>query len=160
MAEILFVDDSSDDAALFRFAARQAGIGATVRWAGGGEEALDLLIRRRFCPLVTVLDLKMPGIDGLLVLARLRADPLYRHVVVVVLTGSTRESDRVDALRLGCNLFFIKPDGLDGYLALARKIGELLPDPDAAAGPEMKKPSPLAPEGPPVKSAPGQGFEP
>ena len=125
--EILLVDDDADDRALFCMAAKEAGIGYPIRAACGGEEAVDLLLKQRIAPVVTILDIKMPGIDGLEVLRRLRADPLYRNVVVVVLTGSDLESDRIEALRIGCNLFLTKPASLAGYIEMAQRIKALLP---------------------------------
>ncbi|MBI5203239.1 MAG: response regulator [Elusimicrobia bacterium] len=125
--ELLLVDDDANDAALFCLAAKEAGISYPIRVAGSGEEALDLLLGKRFCPVVTFLDIKMPGTDGLEVLRRLRADPLYRNVVIIVLTGSDLESDRVEALKLGCNLFLTKPESLSGYIEMARRIKALLP---------------------------------
>ena len=127
--EILLVDDDEDDAFLFVLAAKDAGIPYPVRTVQSGEGAIDLLLTRGFAPLLTILDIKMPGIDGLEVLQRLRDDPAHRDSPVVVLTGSDLDGDRVEALRLGCKLFLTKPSSLAGYAALAERVKTLLPPP-------------------------------
>lgn len=124
-AEILLVDDDEDDRFLFVRAVKEAGIPCRVRTAASGEEALGIL--RTFSPALTVLDIKMPGIDGLEVLRRMRSDPGLRGAGVVMLTGSDLDADRVEAMRLGCRLFLTKPDSLKGYGELAERIKPLLP---------------------------------
>ncbi len=125
--EILLVDDDAADADIFLIAAKEAGMPYPVRWAAGGEAALELLSSRRVAPVLVLLDIKMPGIDGLETLRRLRADPLYRELPVVMLTGSDLERDREQALRLGCSQFLTKPANLAGYFELAARIRRLLP---------------------------------
>lgn len=125
--EILLIDDDPNDAELVRLAAQEKGGLPPIRWAASGEEALELLLRRRLSPLLILLDIKMPGIDGLETLRRLRADPIFRNVVVVILTGSDLESDRIEAMNLGCNLFLTKPATLSGYYDLIAKVKKLLP---------------------------------
>jgi CheY-like chemotaxis protein len=125
--EILLVDDSPDDAEIFRLAAKEAGFPYSIRVADSGEAALDLVLKQRIAPLLILLDIKMPGIDGLEVLKRIRADPIYRNVVIVVLTGSSLEADRVAALDLGCNLFITKPSSYEEAVEVARRIRSLLP---------------------------------
>ena len=123
---ILVVDDDPDDAVLFCMACRKVKVPYAVQVAGSGKEALDLLLEKRIAPLLTVLDIKMPGIDGLEVLRRLRADKICRAAVVVVLTGSDLTSDRNAAAGLGCNLFLTKPTSFTGYLEIAQRIKSLL----------------------------------
>lgn len=127
MTGILLVDDDENDRLLFCLAAKEAGFPHPVHVARSGEEALDLLLTRRLSPVMTVLDIKMQGIDGLEVLRRLRADPAHRDSPVVMLTGSDLDSDRAESLRLGCKLFLTKPDSLSGYQELAARIKTLLP---------------------------------
>jgi CheY-like chemotaxis protein len=125
--EILLVDDSPDDAEIFRLAAEEAGLSYAVRVAESGEKALDLILKQRIAPALILLDIKMPGIGGLEVLRRVRADPIYKNVVIVILTGSSLESDRVAALELGCNIFITKPSSFDGAVEVAKRIKALLP---------------------------------
>lgn len=127
--EILLVDDDEDDAFLFCLAAKEAGIPHRIRTANSGEAALDLLRARSVMPLLTVLDIKMPGIDGLELLRRLRAESSHRGSAVVMLTGSDLDSDRAEAERLGCLLFLTKPSSLEGYAAMAAKLKSLLEPP-------------------------------
>lgn len=124
---ILLVDDSSDDRELFRISAGEAGITHPIREASSGEEALDLLLREGLAPLLILLDVKMPGLDGFMVLRRLRAAPEHRKTLVVMLTGSDLESDRRQAETLGCDLFLTKPASMAGYVEAARRIKSLLP---------------------------------
>lgn len=124
--EILLVDDDEDDRFLFGRAAKEAGILHPVRTAASGEAALELLRTGSVSPVLTVLDVKMPGIDGLEMLRRLRSDPALRELEVVMLTGSDLDSDRAEAMRLGCRLFLTKPDSLKGYGDLAERLKALL----------------------------------
>ncbi|MBI4422303.1 MAG: response regulator [Elusimicrobia bacterium] len=124
---ILLVDDDADDAELFRIAAKEAGISHPIITARSGEEALDLLLNRRLIPALTLLDIKMPGIGGLEVLRRLRAEPLHRSADVIMLTSSDLERDRIEAQRLGCSLYLTKPASLPGYIEMAERIKKLLP---------------------------------
>ena len=130
--EILLVDDDEDDAFLFELAVKEAGVPDPIKAVLNGEEALELLLARRMSPVLTVLDIKMPGVDGLEVLRRIRADPGLRDAEVVVLTGSDLAEDRAEAERLGCRLFLTKPSSLAGYAELAGGIKELLTGRDGA----------------------------
>jgi CheY-like chemotaxis protein len=124
---LLLVDDEEDDAFLFRLAAQEAGISRPILTAHSGEAALDLLAAEGVSPALIVLDIKMPGIDGLEVLRRLRADPAHKELPVVMLSGSDLESDREESMRLGCKLFLMKPDSLKGYAEVAARVKSLLP---------------------------------
>jgi two-component system response regulator len=114
---VLLVEDDEDHAFLIRRAfADMADAVVTVEVAGNGEHALERLARTRFDrggpPQLVLLDLKMPRMDGLEVLARIRADEATRELPVVVLTSSERQEDREQALRLGATWFVCKP--IDG----------------------------------------------
>lgn len=124
--EILLVDDDEDDRFLFGLAAKETGIPHPVRTAASGEAALDLLRTGSVSTVLIILDIKMPGIDGLEVLRRLRSDPALRELEVVMLTGSDLDSDRAEAMRLGCRVFLTKPDSLKGYAELAERLKALL----------------------------------
>jgi len=125
--EIILVDDDPNDAELVRLAAQEIGGLPPIRWLASGEAALEALLGRRLSPLLILLDIKMPGMDGFETLRRLRADPIFRNVVVVILTGSDLEADRVEAMNLGCNLFLTKPATMSGYYDLIGRIKKLLP---------------------------------
>ena len=96
-----------------------------------GAEALDFL----FCtgiyadrdphemPQVTLLDLKLPKVDGLEVLRRLRADPRTHMLPIVILTSSNEEKDVVDGYKLGANSYVRKPVDFNEFLEAARQLG-------------------------------------
>lgn len=120
--EILLVEDDADDAELFRIAASEAGLGNPIRLAKNGGAALELLLGERLSPSLILLDLKMPGIGGFEVLRRLREDPARQNDRVFVLSSSNLESDQIEALRLGCERYLVKPASYSGYVRLAAEI--------------------------------------
>ena len=111
---VLLVEDDPDHVFLVRRAlADLPGAEVSVEVAGDGEQAVERLARSRFAdagpPQLVLLDLKMPRMDGLEVLRRIRADEAARDLPVVVLTSSERQEDREEALRLGATWFVCKP---------------------------------------------------
>ena len=115
---VLLVEDDEDHVFLVRRAlADLAGAEVAVEVAGDGEQAVERLARARFSPggppQLVLLDLKMPRMDGLEVLRRIRADEAAAGLPVVVLTSSERQDDREEALRLGATWFVCKPT--DGH---------------------------------------------
>jgi two-component system response regulator len=111
---VLLVEDDEDHVFLVRRAlADLAGAAVTVEVAGDGEQAAERLAWARFAPggppQLVLLDLKMPRMDGLEVLRRIRADEAVAGLPVVVLTSSERQEDREEALRLGATWFVCKP---------------------------------------------------
>src|SRR5437868_12295350 len=114
---ILLVEDNPDDEALTLRALRKNNIGNEVVVARDGVEALDYLLGTGAyagrdagdLPQVTLLDLKLPKIDGLEVLRRVRADPRTRMLPVVILTSSKEEQDLVTGYSLGANSYIRKP---------------------------------------------------
>jgi CheY-like chemotaxis protein len=114
---VLLVEDDADHVFLVRRAlADLPGTEVTVEVAGDGEQAAERLARSRFGPggrpQLVLLDLKMPRMDGLELLARIRADEAVADLPVVVLTSSERPEDRQAALRAGATWFVCKP--IDG----------------------------------------------
>ena len=114
---VLLVEDDPDHVFLVRRAlADLAGIEITVEVAGDGEQAVERLARSRFGPgerpQLVLLDLKMPRMDGLEVLRRIRADEAAAGLPVVVLTSSERQEDREAAVAAGATWFVCKP--IDG----------------------------------------------
>lgn len=123
---ILLVDDSPDDRFLFEQAWRKAGIRHPLKTVGSGRSALEYLFGsgpyadRTLHPLpaLALVDIKMPDLTGLEVLARVRADERLRRLPVLMLTASTMASDVADAYRLGANGFLIKPATLHELVEL------------------------------------------
>ena len=128
---ILLVEDNPDDEELTLRAFRQNNILNEVAVAHDGQEALDYL----FCqgahaardphqmPAVVLLDLKLPKIDGLEVLRRIRADARTRLQAVVILTSSKEEQDLVNGYRLGANSYIRKPVDFTKFMEAARQLG-------------------------------------
>ena len=111
------VEDDDDHVFLIRRAlADLADLAVSVEVAADGEQATERLARSRYepggRPQLVLLDLKMPRMDGLEVLRRIRADEAAAGLPVVVLTSSERQEDREEALRLGATWFVCKP--IDG----------------------------------------------
>ena len=131
---ILLVDDSDSDRELLLRALEIIGCPLNVATAQDGQEALDYLYGRgryqerdpKITPALTILDIKMPKVDGLEVLQRVRGDVRLRHLAVVILTSSDEEGDRLEARRLGVTFYFTKPLDFDGYLGLARRLQRML----------------------------------
>ncbi len=128
---ILLVEDNPDDEALTLHALATHKIGNQVAVARNGVEALDYL----FCtgphsgrdpedlPAVVLLDLKLPKIDGLEVLRRIRADKHTRLLPVVLLTSSNEEEDRLRGYSLGANSYVRKPVDFDSFVHAAGQLG-------------------------------------
>ncbi|HXT71299.1 MAG TPA: response regulator [Vicinamibacterales bacterium] len=117
---VLLVDDDPRDLRLTELALAQAGITSGVVKVQGGVEALESL--RGETPSVVLLDLKMPGMDGLQVLREIRADDRLRAVPVVVLTSSREDRDIDDCYAHGANAFVVKPVKFQEYLSAIKDI--------------------------------------
>jgi two-component system, response regulator len=128
---ILLVEDNPDDEALTLRALRKANVRNEVIVAHDGVEALDLLLGRSdppgsdtaLLPQVVLLDLKLPRIDGLEVLRRLRADERTRFLPVVILTSSNEEEDRIAGYKLGANSYVRKPVEFGHFADAVRQLG-------------------------------------
>lgn len=128
---ILLVEDSSDDVDLTLLAFESSKVLNEVVVVRDGEQALDYLfaigpyagrdIDRS--PELVLLDLKLPKIDGLEVLQRMRADPRTRRLPVVVLTSSGEERDRISSYDFGANSFIRKPVEFAQFMEAARQLG-------------------------------------
>jgi len=128
---ILLVEDNDDDAELTAMAFREAKIANPLLRVEDGVEALDYLFgrgkhasrNRADLPAVVLLDLNLPRLGGLEVLAALRADEQSKHLPVVVLTSSTEEKDRMQAYRHHANSYVQKPVDYDQFVEAARQLG-------------------------------------
>jgi len=131
MKPILLVEDNPDDEALTLRAFRKNNITNEIIVARDGVEALDYLfatgthagLSTDRMPQVVLLDLKLPRIDGLEVLRRIRADERTRLLPVVVLTSSKEEQDLVESYRIGANSYVRKPVNFDEFMEAARQLG-------------------------------------
>ena len=128
---IMLVEDNPDDEVLTLRALRKNNIQNEVVVARDGVEALDYLFgtgahaerdtRRK--PVVLLLDLKLPKIDGLEVLRRLRADERTQCIPVVVLTSSKAEQDLINSYSFGCNSYIRKPVDFVQFVEAVRRLG-------------------------------------
>jgi CheY-like chemotaxis protein len=128
---ILLVEDNPDDVELTLRAFAKSNIANQVIVATDGDEALEYLFATgrhagrdsRLLPEVVLLDLKLPTIDGLGVLRRLRADERTRRLPVVILTSSNEEQDVLRSYDLGANSFVQKPVDFTDFIDAARHLG-------------------------------------
>jgi two-component system response regulator len=128
---ILLVEDNPDDVLLTLRAFERSRIVNEIVVARDGAEALDYLFARgthasrdpAIMPEVVLLDLKLPKVEGLEVLRRLRADDRTRRLPVVVLTSSNEEKDVITSYELGANSFVRKPVDFNEFVEAARQLG-------------------------------------
>jgi CheY-like chemotaxis protein len=128
---ILLIEDNPDDEALAMRALKRNHIVNEIVIAHDGVEALDYVFGTgsyqgrdvSVQPTVILLDLKLPRLDGIDVLRRLRADDRTKLVPVVVMTTSSEEQDRIDSYRLGCNSFIRKPVDFVEFSEAVRQLG-------------------------------------
>lgn len=128
---ILLVEDNTSDVALTQRAFRKNAIGNPLVIAEDGQQALDYL----FCkgeylardisdqPMLVLLDLKLPRVDGLEVLRQLRADPHTRRIPVVILTSSSEEQDLAAGYDLGTNSYIRKPVDFHQFADVIKQLG-------------------------------------
>jgi len=131
MNEILLVEDNPDDVELTLRAFRRSNVANEVVVARDGVEALDYLFATGqyadrdpdTLPQVILLDLKLPRIDGLEVLQRVRAHPKTKLLPVVILTSSTEERDLVNGYSLGANSYVRKPVDFEQFADSVKQLG-------------------------------------
>ena len=122
---ILLVEDNADDEQLTLRAMRQSDIPNIIRVARDGAEALDKLFgaAETRLPDLVLLDLKLPKVNGLEVLQKIRADERTRTLPVVVLTSSDEERDIIESYELGANSYIRKPVDFDQFIDAVRQLG-------------------------------------
>ena len=128
---ILLVEDNPDDEALTVRALKKNKIVNEVIIARDGVQALDYLFGQgphagrdtKDLPQVVLLDLKLPKLDGLGVLRRLRADDRTKLLPVVILTSSNEEQDRINGYGLGANSYVRKPVDFDAFVSATAQLG-------------------------------------
>jgi len=131
IVDLLLVEDSPDDVELTLRAFKKINLSNPIHVVRDGAEALEFL----FCtgayahrniqdsPKVVLLDLKLPKVDGLEVLKRIRADPRTKSIPVVILTASREESDVVSSYELGVNSYIVKPVDFEQFVEATRTLG-------------------------------------
>jgi CheY-like chemotaxis protein len=127
---ILLVEDNPNDIELTLAALEAGQLANEIVICRDGAEALDFVYRRgpyekrpEQDPAVILLDLKLPKVDGLEVLAKVKGDPQTRSIPVVMLTSSREETDVVRSYDLGVNAFVVKPVGFNEFFAAIQELG-------------------------------------
>ncbi|WP_432835096.1 response regulator [Dactylosporangium sp. CA-092794] len=124
MNRVLLVEDNPDDLELARLAFARGRFGTAVDVARDGAEALDYLFAPgQEPPQVVLLDIKLPLVDGIDVLRRVKSDPRTRHIPVVMLTSSAQDRDLHACYELGANSYIVKPVDMEHFMAAVNKIG-------------------------------------
>lgn len=128
---ILLIEDNPDDVELTRRALSRSNVANELVVVTDGAEALDYLFARgkyatrdmRVTPEVVLLDLKLPKVDGLEVLRRIRSDERTRLLPVVILTSSNQENDIKDSYELGANSYVRKPVDFEQFVEATTTLG-------------------------------------
>lgn len=128
--DILLVEDNPNDVELTLHALKKNNLANNVHVVRDGAEALEFLFHtgqyaeeRPDRPRVILLDLKLPKVDGLEVLQRLRSDEHTRHLPIVILTSSREERDLVQSYALGANSYTVKPVDWTQFTTAVQQIG-------------------------------------
>jgi two-component system, response regulator len=128
--EILLVEDSRADAEMTLRTLKRRGIANNIDWVTDGVEALEYLFREgRYTerepghPRLVLLDIKMPRLDGLQVLERMKHDDRTKNIPVVMMTSSREEGDLLSSYKLGVNSFVVKPVDFDEFAETVAQVG-------------------------------------
>jgi len=129
--DILLVEDNPDDLEMTLRALRKANLSNQVQVARDGAEALEFIFcegphtgrRIENSPKVILLDLKLPKVDGLEVLARIKEDARTKTIPVVMLTSSKEQKDVVESYHLGVNSYVVKPVNFERFAAAIQELG-------------------------------------
>lgn len=129
--EILLVEDNPDEAELALRAFRKSKLANRIHVARDGQEALDYIFRAgpyadrppEDAPRLILLDLKLPKVDGVEVLRRIKSDPAARLIPVVVLTSSKEERDLAECYQLGVNSYIVKPVDFQRFTKAVEDLG-------------------------------------
>jgi len=129
--EILLVEDNPHDAEMALNALKTNNLANKVHWVEDGEEALDYLfasgeysgrdVNKR--PKLILLDLKLPKLDGMEVLQKIKSDEEMKTIPIVILTSSREESDIIKSYKLGVNSYIVKPVDFDQFIKCIAELG-------------------------------------
>lgn len=129
--EILFVEDSADDAVLTIRALTKSGFTNKLHHVTDGAKALDFIYCRgiyadrniKDYPRLILLDVKMPKVSGIQVLEKLKSDPNFKSIPIVMLTSSNEGPDIEKCFALGANSYIVKPVDSDNFFHAIKEIG-------------------------------------
>ena len=129
--EILLVEDTASDAELTMRCLKKGNFLSKLYWVKDGQEALDFLYcegayadrEKNEKPQLILLDIKMPKVDGIEVLRRIKSDAEMRVIPVVVMTSSNEQRDVIESYQLGVNGYVVKPIEFDAFAEVVARIG-------------------------------------
>ena len=129
--EILFVEDNIDDANLTIRALAKSGFTNKLHHVKDGAEALDFMYCKgnyalrniKETPKLILLDLKMPKVSGMQVLEKIKSDPTFKSIPVVILTSSNEDPDIAKCYALGANSYIVKPVDSNNFFLAIKEIG-------------------------------------
>lgn len=129
--EVLLVEDNPTDAELAILALKERGLANNLLWLKDGAEALDFFFatgtyanrKVENVPKVVLLDLRLPKVDGLEVLRRIKADDRTKNIPVAVLTSSKEDRDVIASYKLGVNSYISKPVDFDEFTKVVSELG-------------------------------------
>lgn len=123
-AEILLVEDNPNDAELAIRALKKNNLANNLVHLEDGQEALDYLYNENNeMPKLILMDVKMPKVDGIEVLRRLKSDEKKKVIPVVMLTSSKEDKDIIEAYNLGVNAYIVKPVDFDQFVKAVTQLG-------------------------------------
>ena len=127
---ILLVEDNPRDAELTMVALEENNFANGIIWVKDGVEAMEYLTctgnyasRKPGLPVLILLDLKMPRMDGIEFLEKIKTDPLLKVLPVVMLTSSRQEEDLIKSYNLGVNAYVVKPVDLNEFISAIKQLG-------------------------------------
>ena len=124
IVEILLVEDNPDDAELTIRALKKNNLTNNLLHLHDGQEAIDFLFNEgNSMPKLILLDLKMPKVDGIEVLRKLKSDDRKRVIPTVLLTSSKEERDVIESYKLGVNAYIVKPVDFDQFVKAVTQLG-------------------------------------
>ena len=129
--EVLLVEDNMHDAEMTIRSLKKVNLANNLVHVKDGEEALDFIFARgKFAgrdidngPKVVLLDIKMPKVDGIEVLRRLKANDATKTIPVVIMTSSKEEQDIISSYKLGVNSYVVKPVDFEGFAKAVSQLG-------------------------------------
>lgn len=131
IVDILLVEDRPEDAELAMMGLKKYNLINKIEWVKDGEEALEYVFAEgRYSnrnienkPKLILLDLKMPKVDGIEVLRKIRGDERVKHIPIIILTTSNEDQDILNAYNLNVNAYILKPVEFVGFVEAMKSMG-------------------------------------